>query len=479
MTFSEYLVVLRARWRVWTSLLVVGLLAGSVFSALSTVKYTATATTFVTVSDRGDADGELFQSSQFAVQRVKSYASLVESPEVLTPVIDRLELDDSPRELAERTTLTSPPDTVLMELSATDKDPAQARAIADAVALELGSAVEDLETVRAARGPNVKVSLIKPAETPTSASSPRTLLNVALGAVAGLAIGLVVAVLRHRFDRRIKSAESLRHVTGMTPLGVTAFNRAWSRTPLVALDWRSEAAESYRTIRTALKFAAIDTEVRHILITSPEMSEGKTTTACNLAISWAQSGASVCLVEADLRRPRVANYLGIEGNPGLSDVLVGEASLDDVLVPWNRGMLTALPAGSLPPDPGALLGSEAMRSLVKDIGQRFDVLIYDSSPLLPVTDAAILGKHVDGLVLAVRCGSTNREQVTRCAEIAENARVALLGTVLTCVRHRGHKDYQDYTADRSTERPELAPLSSEPRHITTRVDDQSQAVQNA
>lgn len=449
-------------------MLLVGIVIAWGLSALAPVKYTATSTAFVTVAEGGGpTSGEIFQGSQFAVQRVKSYASLVESPQVLDPVIADLDLNLSTRELARKTELTSPPDTVLMDVSVVDGDADRASEIANAVTLRLGEVIEDIETVGGPRrGSNVKVSVTKPAPVPSQPSSPRTLLNLALGAVLGLAIGVLAAVLRHRFDRRVKSADDLRSLTGMSPLGVTTANASWKANPLVALDWRSQAAESYRTIRTALKFAAIDKGIRQIVVSSPGMSDGKTTTACNLAISWAQSGASVCLVEADLRRPKVATYLGIEGNPGLSDVLVDETELDDVLIAWNRGMLTVLPAGSQPPDPGALLGSDAMQTLVESLTERFDVVIYDSPPLLPVTDAVVLGKHLDGLLLTVRHGSTTRDQLSDCAEIASNARVPLLGSVLTCVRTRTSGEHT-YGADTSIERPELAPLSSEPKRVTT------------
>ncbi len=153
--------------------------------------------------------------------------------------------------------------------------------------------------------------------------------------------------------------------------------------------------------------------------------------SCNLAISWAMGGASVCLVEADMRRPQVAAYLGVEGALGLSDVLVGEARLADVLISWNHGMITALPSGSLPPDPAALLESAAMHSLVAELSERFDIVIYDTPPLLAVTDALVLADHIDGAILMVRSGKTSREQLAMSLDVLSNANMRTLGTVLT------------------------------------------------
>src|SRR5690606_1595360 len=229
---------------------------------------------------------------------------------------------------------------------------------------------------------SVKVSLARPANVPLRPSSPRVLLNLVLGGVAGLAVGLVGAVLRHHLDTRVKTPDAIRSLIGVSPLGATLHERAAAKRPLVALEWRSASAERYRTVRTALKFASVDRDLRHFVVTSSESGEGKTTAATNLAISWAQAGSAGCLVGADLRRPGISSFLGIDGSLGVSDVVVGESRLDEVLVPWNHGMLAVLPAGSLPPDPAALLGSSAMASLIATLRDRFDVVIYDSPPLL-------------------------------------------------------------------------------------------------
>ncbi|MDQ4054471.1 MAG: polysaccharide biosynthesis tyrosine autokinase [Actinomycetota bacterium] len=457
MTFAEYFVLLQRRWRIWTAGLMLGLLAAFGVSATMETEYTATATSFVTVAEPVDSggQGEIFQGSQFAVQRVKSYAPLVESPDVLEPVIEELGLDLTSRQLARKVSVASAPETVLMDVSVADPDPNLAAALADAVSVQLGLVIEDLETARDGSQSNVKVSLARPANVPLQPSSPRILLNLALGAAAGLAAGLVAAVLRQHLDTRVKTPDDVRSLTDMSPLGATLHERGAARRPLVALDWRSASAERYRTVRTALKFATVDTDLRHFTVTSSVAEEGKTSVACNLAISWAQSGASVCLVEADLRRPGVSRFLGIDGSLGLSDVVVGDSRLDDVLVSWNHGMLTVLPAGSLPPDPAALLGSAAMASLIATLRDRFDVVIYDSPPLLSVTDGVVLGHQTDGVVLIIRAFSTRPEHVSTTVERLRSARVVLLGTVLTRERVRRRQRVHDYKPDLSRDRVEL------------------------
>ena len=460
MTFAEYVLVLQRRWRVWGAGLAVGLLAAIVVIVVSPTRYTATALSFVSVAERVDSSGqsEIFQGSQFAVQRVKSYAPLVKSPDVLEPVIRGFGLDTTVRQLGRQVSVSSAPETVLLDVSVSDADPALAARLADAISVRLGEVIEELETPRDSDVSNVKVSLARPASEPTEPSSPRVLVDLVLGAAAGLALGLAAAVLRHGLDRRIKSSHDVRVLTGMSPLGSTLHERSARRRPLVALDWRSASAERYRTVRTALKFAAVDRDLRNFVVTSSVAEEGKTTVSCNLAIAWAQSGAAVCLVEGDLRRPSVSSFLGIDGGVGLSDVLVGERDLDEVLVSWHQGTLTVLPAGSLPPDPAALLGSAAMAALVAQLRERFDVVVYDSPPMLSVADAVVLGRLVDGVVLVIRSSVARRDHVTSCLETLRGSRLALLGSVVADERRRRGSEGRGYTARLDGDRSELPPF---------------------
>lgn len=437
-TFGDYFVILQRRWRVWGSGVVLGMLAAVTFSALAPVMYTATATSFVTVPDGEDSgQGDMFQGSQFVVQRVKSYASLSASPDVLKPVIADLGLEMTTSELRRAITVSSPPETALLEIAVTDPSSSRSAAIANAVSVEMGRIIEGLETPRGTDNATVRVTLTQPANPPVKPSSPRTLLNVLLATMGGLALGFVAALVRHHRDRRIKSAEPIHVLTGMSPLGSTLYEKDAAKRPLVALDSRSVSAERFRSIRTALKFASVDHGLRHFVVSSPLAGVGKTTVACNLAISWAQTGASVCLVEADLRRPSVARLLGLDGSVGLTDVLLDEAKLDEVLIPWHHNSLTVLSAGSLPPDPAALLGSSAMQDLVSTLREQFDVVIYDSPPLLSVTDAAVLSEALDGMVLVVRWGQTSRDDLGTTIDMIRRDRLHLLGTILSGVRTRG------------------------------------------
>lgn len=456
MSFVEYLVLLQRRWRIWVSMILVGLLAAVAFNSFAEQKFTAVATSFVAVADATNSGpGEIFQGSQFTVQRMASYSALSSSPQVLEPVIDDLDLDVTVRDLRERVNVTSPADSVLLKVSVEDTEPVRAARIADEVSRQLGLMIERLETPRGRAASWVKVTLTQPAEIPVEASSPRVLLNLLLGLVTGAAIGLLLALLRHNFDSRLKTVDDIRAITNVAPLGSTILTRNGRRDPLVAMDRRSLAAERYRTIRTALKFADVDHELHHFVVSSPMPGEGKSTVASNLAISWAQAGASVCLVDAGLRRPMISSMFDIESTAGLSDVLVGDVELDDVLASWNSGMLTILPAGSLPPDPAALLGSDSMAHLVAELRSRFDIVIYDSDPMIAVTDAVVLSRAVDGMVMVVRSGSTTRDHLSSALEMAREARVRVLGTVHFGVTVHGRATHPYHSTDGDWQRTQL------------------------
>ena len=242
------------------------------------------------------------------------------------------------------------------------------------------------------------------------------MINLALGFLVGLAIGVGAAVLLETLDTRIKSIEALAKHFDQPLLGVIGFEAEAEKKPLLTdVPGQSKRAESFRQVRTNLQFVDIDHRPQSIVVTSSVPREGKSTTAINLAITIAQTGQPVFLIEGDLRRPKVADYLGIEGGAGLTDVLVGRATVDEVMQPWgDTGNLWVMASGPLPPNPSELLGSQAMADLVHHLEKRA-TLIIDAPPLLPVTDAAVLTRLAGGALMIIATGKTRREQL-RTAE---------------------------------------------------------------
>jgi capsular exopolysaccharide synthesis family protein len=200
-------------------------------------------------------------------------------------------------------------------------------------------------------------------------------------------------------------------------------------------------AEAFRTMRTNLQFDDVDHELGSVVITSSIAGEGKSTTCCNLAISLAQAGTRVILVEADLRRPKVADYMGLEGAIGLTNVLVGNLHIDDALQAWGNGNLHVLASGQLPPNPSELLGSQQMEHLLRELEGRADIVLIDAPPILPVTDAAVLSVMTSGVVMVVSAEKTRRDQVKRAASGITGVGGVILGTVFNKVPKRGAESY--------------------------------------
>lgn len=430
MTLAEYARILRRRWITVVVVLLLGLMAAAIVTTMTPRTYEATSTSFVTMAPgiTDQAGTSVYEGSRFVTSQVESYTQVVDSPAVLGPVIKKLGLDETVTELARQVTATSAPETVLIDVKVTDASPVRAAQISTAVSRGLGSAIEGLARAKADES-LVKVTLTRSAVPPRTPAAPRPMLNLALGGLVGVAFGVILAILREQLDTRISGLDDLRSATSSKPLGSTAEVR--DRDPaLIALDRSSPAAERYRSLRTNLQFMNVDDPPRTLVVSSAVPGDGKTATACNLAITLAQSGASVCLMEADLRQPRLATLFDLSG-PGLTDVLAGQESLEDALHPWGDGTLRVLPAGSALPDPSDVLNSEAVAVIFRKVSERFDYVLVDTPPIIPFSDAVLMGRMTDGALLVARHRYTKRDELGRAADELRSTRVRLLGTILT------------------------------------------------
>lgn len=209
-------------------------------------------------------------------------------------------------------------------------------------------------------------------------------------------------------------------------------------------DPTAAASEAFRVLRTNLQFMGLDKPLRSIVITSATPGEGKSTTAANLAVAFAQAGTSVCLVDADLRRPMVAKYFGLANWTGLTTALVSAEGLDSCLVESSVPGLTVLPSGPIPPNPAEILGSGRMTKLLGELEERFEMVVVDTPPLLAVTDAAVLAPKVGGVILVVRAGQVARQQAEKAKAALESVQAKILGVVLDAVEAKGAEGYYYY-----------------------------------
>lgn len=442
MELRDYIRILRKGWLLIVLFCLVGIAAAAAYSLTITPQYSSSSKVFVSTSS-GESVSELAQGNSFTVQRVKTYSDLATTPIVLLPAIASLGLNVTSDQLASHVSVAAALDTTIIEITVTQADPVLAADTANAISESLTNAVAEIEKP-AAEGTTspVRLTRVQEAQVPSSPISPNVPLNIVVGALIGLAVGLGLAVLRELLDTRIRNERDVLQITDAPIIGGIAFDpKAKERPLIVHVDPRSPRAESFRSLRTNLSFLDVGSRGRSFVVTSSIQSEGKSTTAANLAISLADSGARVLLVDADLRRPKVAEYMGVEGAVGLTDALIGRAELLDIVQPWGRGKLFVLPAGKIPPNPSELLGSKAMAKLITLFEREFDAIIFDAPPLLPVTDAAILAKSVGGAIVVVAAGRTHRNQLRGAVTALENVGAKVSGVVLTMLPTRGPDAY--------------------------------------
>ncbi|MBW1754576.1 MAG: polysaccharide biosynthesis tyrosine autokinase [Deltaproteobacteria bacterium] len=284
---------------------------------------------------------------------------------------------------------------------------------------------------------------------PVSPVSPNLMKNVGTASLAGLLLSLAVAFVASRLDHTVRSVEAVENL-GVTVLGVIPhlgsaagstssdaragpkqISPPTAREELIVVDEpMSPAAETFRMIRTNLTFMSVDDPLRSFVVTSALPLEGKTTVASNLAISLAQFGRSVLLVDSDLRRPRLHRVLEVDNDRGLTTVVDGSTTLNAAVHETKVDGLSVLTSGPIPPNPSELLHSAAFGRLNEDVLKHFDYVVFDSPPMGAVTDAAILGSQVDGVLLVVRAGASTLHAVLGATKQLRSVSARLLGAVL-------------------------------------------------
>ena len=282
------------------------------------------------------------------------------------------------------------------------------------------------------------VELVTPAQVPTSPSSPRPRRDAVLGLAAGVMLGVGAAFLRDSMDDALSSKEEVERAGSAPVLVLVPMVSSWKKQdqPLVvsSIEPTSPAGEAYRSLRTSLQFIRQARDLRTLLVTSPAAAEGKTSTLVNLGVVFAQAGERVVLVSCDLRRPRLGQFFGLEEKSGMTTVLLGQKSLQDALRQVNGyGDLWVLGAGLIPPNPAELLSGSRAGEIFAALKENFDLVLVDSPPVLPVTDAMVLSRYADGTLLVVAAGQTRRTELQRAAEKFAQANAPVVGIVFNQV----------------------------------------------
>ncbi|MGB5951814.1 MAG: polysaccharide biosynthesis tyrosine autokinase, partial [Ornithinimicrobium sp.] len=391
--------------------------------------YESSARIFVSAASSETTDAA--QAGRFAAERVRSYATLVQGQTLQDRV--RAEVDEVPAQsLKDDVSVAVVPDTVIIEIRYIGTDPDQAQNVAQAFAEQLEQLVEELETPEGSDRSAIQATIVDEASRSGTAVSPQPLRDLPIGALLGLLIGAVAAFGREAFDSGIKSDEDLGDVAPAPVLAHIPHDSSARQRPLIgSADSMHPRAEAFRVLRTGLQFLNADSRPHSVVVTSALPGEGKTSVTVNLALMLARGGSSVAIVDSDLREPKASQYLRMDAEVGLTDLLAGRASLAQALVQRDELPLALLAAGELPPNPSELLQSSVMTRLIRDLEEQFDYVLIDSPPLLPVTDAAVLSTIADGVLLVARHGQTTPSQVRRSVERLQAAGASISGVVMS------------------------------------------------
>jgi tyrosine-protein kinase Etk/Wzc len=306
-----------------------------------------------------------------------------------------------------------------------------------------------------------QVRLIDPARPPQEPVRPRKKLNLLLGFIVGLGLGVGLTFLFEYMNNTVRTIEDIEKI-GLTvlgsipmikeeealkrmkalPAGMNGKNGSLDAPEVRRMVSRlithfapkSPISEAYRTFRTNIQYTKLDRELKALLVTSPGPGEGKSTSVANLAITMAQMGSKVLLIDSDLRRPILHSIFNIDRRVGLSNVLVGRATIEEAAQTTEIENLFVMPCGTLPPNPSELLGSSAMKATLGEMKRKFDIVLFDSPPIIAVTDAAVLSSQLDGVILVIKSGQTDREAAFRAFTLLKNVKTRILGALLNGVQ---------------------------------------------
>jgi capsular exopolysaccharide synthesis family protein len=452
MSVARAIGVLRKRW--WIVLIATILGGAAAFAASSTVTpiYHSTASLYFSLRT-ASSGSDINQGSAYTQAQMLSFARLATSSVVLDSVADELDGDLSTNQLRRTMSVTIPQNTVILDVRVGSTDPDRAALVANAIADSLIDAVDEVAPDSAEGEATVTARSIDPASPAAFQTSPNKQQDALLGAIVGFLAASVAVVLAAALDTRVRSKTALEGITEHPVLGsIEQTAPSVDPRPVAIRQPNGSAAEAFRQVRSGLRFASASHDTRTLAITSSRPAEGKTWTAANLAFVLAETGKRVLLVDADLRKPKVADAFGIIGAVGLTTVLIDAIPLPNAVQPWPRSTLEILPAGAVPPNPAELLASERMKELLQQVADDYDLVVIDTAPVQVVADATVIAQQVDSVLIVADTTRVRRAQLAATIEALERTGAHISGVVLNRVKPRPHDDYY-YVHEEAEEAP--------------------------
>lgn len=429
-------------WWIIVIAAILGAGAAFAYSATKTPIFHSSASIYFSMRS-ASSGSDINQGSAYTQNQMLSFARLATSSLVMDKVQEQLADDGlavSSATLDRAVSVTIPQNTVVLDITAASADPKVAAAISNSVADNLTDVVYEIAPKDDRGESTVVATVIQPGAPAAVQSSP----NKSQDAVLGFILGALAATLGVTgwalLDRRVRSASALSQVSDYPLLGMVPRRRGGKHGAAMLVSPNGSAAEAYRQVRSSLRFAGVEREIGVLAVTSSVASEGKTTTAVNLALAYLEMGQRVLIVDADLRRPQVASLLGVENAVGLASVLVDAVSTEDAVVSTATG-LDVLTAGEHVPNPAQLLASHRMSELVDALRPDYDLIVIDTAPVLSVADATIIAQYVDSTVVLVNARRTTQGQLERCLSALKGVGVNIAGVVLNSVREQKKEKY--------------------------------------
>jgi capsular exopolysaccharide synthesis family protein len=345
---------------------------------------------------------------------------------------------------------------VILDVRVGSTDPDLAADVANAVSDSLIEAVDQVAPEASDGATTVTARTIEPATPAVFQTSPNKQQDAVLGALIGFLLSSVAVVLMSVLDTRVRSEAALKDITELPVLGaIEQTPPSADPRPIAIRQPNGSAAEAFRQVRSGLRFASASHETRSLAVTSSLPSEGKTWLSANLAYVIAETGRRVLLVDADLRKPRVAESFGIVGSVGLTTVLIDAIPLRSAIQSWPRSSLEILPSGAVPPNPAELLASERMKELIAELVGEYELVVIDTAPVQVVADATMIAQQVDSILIVADTTRVRRAQLSATIAALERTDAHISGVVLNRVKPRPRHDYYYVSDDEEPKSPTI------------------------
>jgi len=419
---------LKKWWWVLVALTVGGAAVGGVTTLLMTPQYSASSQIFVAFdAPAGAGSAELVQANNFAIQKVYSYVEVATSPRVLDTVIEELGLDETADDLATQISVTVPPNSAVMRITALAPNPDDAAVLASTLVDAFSETVLELETPTGGGTPPLRIESLAEAVPSDTPASPSLLINIAIGAFAGFAIGVIWIAIAAVSDRKVyNGADITADGTDLRVLGSVPLSSGSDSLTIVTERPLSEVSEAYRTIAATLGHTAgVGLGVVAVAAATPRDTSSALTS--NLALSFQEFGANVAVIDANLRSGEITSSLGLSG-PGLAECLAGTATATEVVQSVNG--IDILPSGTTTDSPAELISGVRFEQVVKALSSVYDLVLIDSAPVLPLSDTLFSASHANSTVLAVSSGTVTAAQLKAARSSLESVSANVVGVVV-------------------------------------------------